>query len=243
MTREVRAAVLGFVGAVLVLVVVQGTVLRYVRPGAAPGVAGAGVVILLLALLGVIRGTAGHDDEDRDDEGHDDGGHRSGRAAWLLLVPVLVVLLAAPPTLGSEAVDLAGARTITVGRVPDDPLPPGDAPPVPLVDLVSRAATIPEGGRLAGHDVTLTGFVVRSRTGVGVDLVRLVISCCAADATPVRVHLDDPRSLAGGPGRDRWIAARVRLVAGTATAASRWTPTVRVVGADGVPAPAAPYEY
>jgi uncharacterized repeat protein (TIGR03943 family) len=245
-TREVRTAVLGFVGAVLLLVVVQGTVLRYVRPGAAPGVAVAGVVILGLALLDVVRGaaghgTAGHDTAGKEHEGHD-GGHGSGRAAWLLLVPVLVVLLAAPPTLGSEAVDLAGARTITVGRVPDDPLPPGDAPPVALVDLVSRAATIPDGGRLAGHDVTLTGFVVRSRTAPGVDLVRLVVSCCAADATPVRVHLDDPRSLAGEPGGDRWIAARVRLVPGTATPATRWTPTVRVVAADDVPAPAAPYE-
>jgi uncharacterized repeat protein (TIGR03943 family) len=227
-TSAVRTALLGFVGAVLVLVVVQGTVLRYVRPEAAPEVAAAGLVILALAL---VRTTEGHDD---------DGGHGSGRAAWLLLVPVLVVLLASPPALGSEAVDLAGPRTVAVGRVPDDPLPPGDAPPVALVDLVSRASTIPDGGRLAGHDVTLTGFVVPARGRPGVDLVRLVISCCAADATPVRVHLDDPRSPAGGAGPDRWFAARVRLVPGTATPADHWTPTVRVVGADEVPAPTPP---
>lgn len=154
MTREVRNALLVFVGAVLVLIVADGTVLHYVRPGMAPLVALAGVVLVGLALLDVVgelRGRA---------EGHDE--HGPGRSAWLLLVPVLVVLLAAPPSLGSDAVDLAGTRTVAVARVPDEPLPAGEAPVIALVDLVARAAASPDGGALAGRDVTVTGSWCRA---------------------------------------------------------------------------------
>ncbi|WP_433803353.1 TIGR03943 family putative permease subunit [Actinomycetospora sp. CA-084318] len=239
MTREVRNALLVFVGAVLVLIVADGTVLHYVRPGMAPLVAAAGVAVIALALLDVARDLRRAPEPD---DGHD---HGSGRSAWLLLVPVLVVLLAAPPSLGSDAVDLAGSRTVAVGRAPEEPLPPGEAPAIPVVDLVARAAATPDGGALAGRDVTLTGFVVPARDGAGVDLARLVISCCAADASPVRVHLDDPRSLVGAPGvgADRWVDARVRLVPGTATRESGFVPTATVLDAVEVPEPSPAYEY
>ncbi|GLZ53981.1 TIGR03943 family protein [Actinomycetospora sp. NBRC 106378] len=243
MTREVRNALLVFVGAVLVLIVADGTVLHYVRPGMAPLVAAAGVVVIALALLDVARDLRrrpepadGHDDD------HD---HGSGRSAWPLLVPVLVVLLAAPPSLGSDAVDLAGSRTVAVGRAPEEPLPPREAPAVPVVDLVARAAATPDGGALAGRDVTVTGFVVPARDGRGTDLARLVISCCAADASPVRVHVDDPAGLVGAPGTggDRWVSARVRLVPGTATRGTGFVPTVTVLDAAEVREPTPAYEY
>lgn len=238
MTREVRNALLVFVGAVLVLIVVDGTVLHYVRPGMAPLVAAAGLVVIGLALLDVAQ------DLRRRPVPTDEHEHGS-RSAWLLLVPVLVVLLAAPPSLGSDAVDLAGSRTVAVGRAPEEPLPPGEAPAIPVVDLVARAAATPDGGALAGRDVTLTGFVVPARDGAGVDLARLVISCCAADASPVRVHLDDPRALVGAPGggADRWVSARVRLVPGTATRATGFVPTVSVLDAGEVVEPTPAYEY
>ncbi|MEJ2871017.1 TIGR03943 family protein [Actinomycetospora sp. OC33-EN08] len=239
MSREVRNALLVFAGAVLVLIVVDGTVLHYVRPGMAPLVAAAGVVVIALALLDVVR------DLQRRPETDDDHDHGSGRSAWLLLAPVLVVLLAAPPSLGSDAVDLAGTRTVAVGRAPEEPLPPGESPAVPLVDLVARAAASPDGGALAGRELTVTGFVVAARDGPGVDLARLVISCCAADASPVRLRLDDPRGLVGGPGAasDRWVSARVRLVPGTATRESGFVPTVTVLDAAEVREPTPAYEY
>ncbi|WP_018331490.1 TIGR03943 family putative permease subunit [Actinomycetospora chiangmaiensis] len=238
MTREVRNALLVFVGAVLVLIVVDGAVLHYVRPGMAPLVAVAGAVVIALALLDVAQ--------DLRRRAVPDGEHdHEGRSAWLLLVPVLVVLLAAPPWLGSDAVDLAGSRTVAVGRAPEEPLPPGAAPAVPVVDLVARAAATPDGGALAGREVTLTGFVVPARDGRGVDLARLVISCCAADASPVRVHVDDPQGVVGAPGTgaDRWVAARVRLVPGTATRETGFVPTVTVRDAVAVPEPTPAYEY
>ncbi len=175
------------------------------RPAAAPLVLVAGLVIIVLALIDVVRDLQGRPDPaahgaDGDGLGHDGTGHHeTGRVAWLLLLPVLTVLLVSPSALGSDAVDLAGGRTAPTAAVPaDDPLPPGDAPVLAVVDFVSRVAAMSSSGRagqagpLVGRDVTLTGFVVPARTGPGTDLTRLVISCCAADASPVRVHLADP---------------------------------------------------
>jgi len=261
MTGEVRNALLVFVGGVLVLVVADGTYLHYVRPAAAPLVLVAGLVIIVLALIDVVRDLQGRPDPaahgaDGDGLGHDGTGHHeTGRVAWLLLLPVLTVLLVSPPALGSDAVDLAGGRTAPTAAVPaDDPLPPGDAPVLAVVDFVSRVAAMSSSGRagqagpLVGRDVTLTGFVVPARTGPGTDLTRLVISCCAADASPVRVHLADPvgalvpRMAAPSQG-DRWLRVRGRLVTGTGTAADGFVPTIRVVDAADVPPAVPAYEY
>ena len=248
MTDEVRNALLVFVGGVLVLIVADGTYTHYVRPAAAPLVLAAGLVIVALALTDVVRDLRGRPDAVPHDHHHPQ--ERSSRVAWLLLLPVLTVLLVAPPALGSDAVDLAGGRTApTAPTAPDAALPPGDAPALAVVDFVSRTAAAaspsPSPGpasALATRDVTLTGFVVPARAGSGSDLARLVISCCAADASPVRVHLQGVPA-AGTGGGDRWMRVRARWVAGTGGATDGFVPTVRVVDAVDVPAAVPAYEY
>lgn len=282
MSDEVRNALLVFAGGVLVLIVLDGTYTHYVRPGAGPLVLAAGLVIVGLALVDVVRDLRGLPDpldgpmvDTVGDASVPHESHGHGRTAWLLLAPVLVVLLVAPPPLGSDAALLAGDRTAPVpASTTDDPLPPGDAPALAVVDFVSRSSAAPDGP-LTGRDVTLTGFLTPSRPGgavgvaggsgaapgpstapgpsaaPGTDLARLVISCCAADASPVRVHLDGLPSIgpaaalgAGAEGRpDRWVQVRGRLVPGTATVASGHVPTLRVLAVEPVPAPDPAYEY
>ena len=91
--EQTRSVLLLAVGATAVWLWHSGEALNYVRPGLAPLVLAAGVVLLALGLLpplGLVgaraAGTAGGA-----------GGHRHrARVGWLLLVPVLVVLVVQP---------------------------------------------------------------------------------------------------------------------------------------------------
>lgn len=242
MRRETQNVLLVLVGGALIKIVLDGTYLRYVKPWSGPVVLAAGVVLVLLAVVAIVRDVRGA----RADDGHR---HRSTGAAWLMLLPVLAILLVAPPALGSAAVTGVGARAVSVaGDTAPPPLPPGEAPSVSVLDVVQRTAADPRG-ELTRRDVTLTGFTVPSTTGApGVDLARLVIACCAADASAVRVHLvsaaADP-GLAPAPGGapDRWVEVRGRVVEGTGTAADGHVPTLRVVSWSEVAVPDRVYEY
>jgi uncharacterized repeat protein (TIGR03943 family) len=116
------------------------------------------------------------------------------REAWvmgLMVVPVVLVLVAPPATLGTYSAGkrsgfsgtgfAASAREIGEGELT-------------LVD-VAAAQTTPEGERAlaarAGETVAFVGFVVR-RDDTPADellLTRYVVSCCAADATVAQVRV------------------------------------------------------
>ncbi|GAA4883001.1 TIGR03943 family putative permease subunit [Actinomycetospora straminea] len=259
MSRDTQHVLLVLVGGVLVKIVLDGSYLRYVRPWSATPVLLAGVVLVVVAVVGLVRDLRGlpvGDGEDHADHGH----HHGGPAAWMLVLPVLALLLVVPPALGSAAVGGPGARAAPVAAAPDDPLPPGDAPPLGLLEVVSRTAADPYG-LITTRDVTLTGFLVPARAPrpggtAPVDLARLVITCCAADASAVRVHLADPAGLlegigpgagdggpGGDPGADRWVAVRGRVVPGTGTASDGHVPTLTVTSSSLVATPEPVYEY
>ncbi|PVZ05787.1 TIGR03943 family putative permease subunit [Actinomycetospora cinnamomea] len=256
MRRDAQHVLLVLVGGVLVKIVLDGSYLRYVRAWSAAPVLAAGVVLITVALIALARDlrrpTAPPSGE--DDHDHDHGPDaRAGPAAWLMVLPVLALLLVVPPALGSAALRDTGARTAPAAAAPaDEPLPPGDAPPLGLLDVVSRTAADPHG-TITERDVTVTGFLVpAARTpppgATGLDVARLVISCCAADASAVRLHLADPADLLagvapGGAEGDRWVAIRGRVVAGTGTPADGHVPTLSVIGWSPVAAPVPVYEY
>lgn len=241
MRRETQNVLLVLLGGALGKIALDGSYLRYVKPWARPGLLAAGGVVLLLGVVAIVvdlrRGTVGSDPGAPHGPGH---GHRPPRSPWLLLLPVLAILLVAPPALGSDAVTRAGGRSAVAGRAPAafPPLPTGEAPTVGLSDFVSRAVWDTTGS-LERRPVRLTGFVVRQ--GSEVDLARLVISCCAADAQPVRVRLAGSGLTAAAP--DSWLDVRGVLVPGSATAADGYVPTVTVLDAQPVAAPSDPYEY
>jgi uncharacterized repeat protein (TIGR03943 family) len=198
MRREAQSVVLLLVGGAVIRTGLDGTYERYVRAEMRPFLLATGVLFAAVGLLELARAlqanTAASEPAD---------GHAHGRdVAWLLAAPMLVLLLLAPPALGSFAAERSGTA---VGDPPADagypPLPDGDPVRLSVLDYANRAV-FERGASLAQRRVMLTGFVTTDRTGTRY-LTRMAIACCAADARPVKVGLSGrvPRDL----GRDRWI--------------------------------------
>lgn len=211
-SRALGGVLLVLLGGVVLRVTVTGEFRDYVRAGLRLPLLAVGVVLVVLGVVAVARGWGRRAPEvaasarmhthgpaavsraeiaqTRRREGHDHS--RTPAAAWLLLAPVLLVLLAPPPALGAFA---AARGDGAIPEPPADtrfaPLAAGPAVPLAVHDYAWRAAW--DGGRsLAGRDVVLTGFVTPAPDG-GWSVTRTVMTCCAADARsyPVRV-VGDP---------------------------------------------------
>lgn len=216
MSREAGGTAVLLVGLLLVRLTVADVYQRYVRVEMGPWLLVAGTLLVGLGAATVVLAirrpvavaAAGRRDPDHE---HTD------RVGWLLLVPVLALLLAPPPALGSFGVSRSTPGvSIGAGGRTYGPLPPGDPSVLTLRELDERA--LDRGGEtLAGRVVALTGFVAGSDGG-GFQLARYQISCCAADATAAVVQVLRPGEPA--PTRDTWLT-----VVGV----------FRGVGPDGVP--------
>lgn len=142
---------------------------------------------------GLDEHTDGHTEDHGHADGHDDGhghdghghGHREPRISWLLVLPLLALILVAPPALGSYS----AMRTGTALQAPFGyaKLPAGDPVALGLVDYASRAA-YDHGRSLDGRQVKIIGFVALDHAGAPY-LVRMALNCCAADAQPVKIGL------------------------------------------------------
>jgi uncharacterized repeat protein (TIGR03943 family) len=222
--RDTQHVLLVLLGGALLRIAADDTYLRYVRPSHWWLLLAAGAVIVALALVGLVRDRAAP-------PAHE---HGHGHTPWLLLAPVMVIALVAPPALGADAVTRAGAGNAAVqasdvfGPLPDD---------LSVAEFVERAVW-DTSGSLDGREVTLTGFVVRR--GAAVELARLTIACCAADARPNRVRLVGD---VGDPVPDTWLQVRGVLQPGSATAANGRVPALTVSSARTIPPPPDPYEY
>lgn len=229
-SRDGVHVLLVLVGSALVKITADGTYLRYVKPATAPLVLTAGVVMIALAGTCIAR--------DLTHANHRGHHHPGTRWCWLLALPVLTIFLVAPPALGADTVLRAGHAT----RVAPPgngfaPLPRGTVP-MAVSEFVTRSVWDPIHA-LNTTTVALTGFVVHA---AGTDYVaRLVITCCAADATPMTVALTGGG--ASGLADDQWIRVTGRLRPGSATTANGYPPTLLVTGLRTVPPPADPYEH
>jgi uncharacterized repeat protein (TIGR03943 family) len=229
--RETQHVLLVLLGGALLRIAVDDTHLRYVRPEHRPVLVAAGAVMVVLAVVALVRDrTATHEAAEHD--------HGAGdrHAPWLLLAPVLVIALVAPPALGADAVTRAGPRNAVV-QASDafGPLPPGHPVEISVAEFVERAVW-DRTDALHGREVVLTGFAVRR--GADVELARMTIACCAADARPNRVRLAGDT---GEPAADTWLQVRGVLEPGS-TGADQ-VPTLAVTAVSPVAAPPDPYEY
>jgi uncharacterized repeat protein (TIGR03943 family) len=227
--RETQHVLLVLLGGALLRIAADDTHLRYVKPSHRGLLIAAGAVIVVLAAVALVRDLRGHGPADDHDHG---GSH----VPWLLLAPVLVIALVAPPALGADSVARAGVRNAVVRD--GDVFPPLPADPeLTVAEFVQRAAW-DTSGSLDGREVTLTGFTVRR--GAAAELARLTIACCAADARPNRVRLVGDL---GDPPPDTWLRVRGTVQPGSATAATGYVPALTVTASEIVTAPPDPYEY
>ncbi|MEU4423816.1 TIGR03943 family protein [Actinoplanes sp. NPDC024001] len=181
MNRQAQAVVLLLFGGAILRASLSDLYLRYVKEGLRPFLIAAGVALVATAIATLL-----YERRPRDDHGH---GHHEPRVGWLLILPVLGLLLVAPPALGSFTAGQSG--TLPVSDSDYAALPSDDPAPIGLLDYASRAL-FDDGRSLAGRRVRLTGFVAPGPDGAPM-LARIVMSCCAADGRPIKV------GLTGGP--------------------------------------------
>jgi putative membrane protein len=230
MRRETENTILLLVGLSIGLITLTGAFTRYVKPTLLPWLAITAVVAMGLALAAIVgdirRGGPGH-----DGDGHS---HRTG-VVWLLVVPVVVLIFVTPPPLRPQA----ATRSVTtvsndVLRRAFPPLPPGRAPEVSLPDVVMRAAN-DSSGSLTNRLITVTGFVLNEPGGL--DLARIVIICCAADAQLARIHLRDHDGAALRFADNTWLRVEGEVTPAVRQPHTAPIPTLRAVTVTPVNAP------
>ncbi|BBZ30501.1 TIGR03943 family protein [Mycolicibacterium madagascariense] len=239
MSRGAQNLVLLLIGLATAVMLVKGTYLNYVRPMLLPWLAAAAAGLIALGLVAIVTDlrNAHHEHQDADD-GH---GHRHRTwLGWLLLVPIAMVAFVVPPALGANGASAAPAISQPHRRA-FPPLPAGDAPTVSLPEVVMRAAA-DSTNSLVGRSITLTGFTLHRPNGI--DLGRVVIVCCAADAQLARVHLTGPgAAAAAGHADDSWLRIKGQIVPGSSHSDDGFIPTMTVTDVTSIDKPANTYAY
>ncbi len=211
MNRQAQAVVLLLLGGAVLRASVTDLYLRYVKEGLRPFLIAAGLLLVVAAIMTLwyeLRpartddpAAVPADEPDTGHGGHGGHGHHEPRVGWLLILPVLGLLLVAPPALGSYAASQAGTALSTPARSDYPPLPAGDPVSVSVLDYAARAL-FDRGTSIGDRRVRLTGFITTGPDRQPM-LARMVLSCCAADGRPVKLGLsgDVPTGLPD----DSWV--------------------------------------
>ncbi|CCH28828.1 TIGR03943 family protein [Actinosynnema sp. NPDC047251] len=170
---------------------------------------------------------------------HDGHEHGSSRSPWMLLLPVLAVFLISPPALGADTVNRSDRNAAQESKAGNGfaPLPGDRVIPLTIGEFVTRTAW-DDSGSLNDRTVKLTGFIVRKDQNVY--LARLTISCCAADAAPVKTLITGQDF--GALPTDQWVEAVGRVVPGSATRDNAYVPTFTVAEVTPIVPPEDTYE-
>jgi uncharacterized repeat protein (TIGR03943 family) len=196
-SARTQSLILLLFGAALVRLARTDALLRYVRPAARVPVLYAGLGIVLIAGVSVLRRERGAPDQRHG---------ATSRLGWMVLAPVVAVAVIAPPPLGAQSADRPPTAPPRPGHA-FTPLAGPDPVPIKLVDVVLRAVW-DHGRTLRGHSLRVIGFAVRASTE-GFIVARLVITCCAADAEPYDV---DVASHGPAPPRGQWVEVTGRFL-------------------------------
>jgi putative membrane protein len=233
-SRAAQHLVLVLVGLATAVMLFKGTYLNYVRPALLPWLIAAAVVLVVLGLTGVVR--------DLRDVAPDEHGHAHQTwLTWALLVPIALVAFVVPPPLDARGTNPPPAAVSAPKPRPFAALPAGPAPDVSLPEAVMRAAA-DSAHSLDGRTITLTGFTVAQAGRV--DLGRVVIVCCAADAQLARVHLAGPAAAAAaGQPDDTWMRITGMIQPGSSHAEDGFVPTMLVADAVRIDKPKNAYAY
>ncbi|WP_330329131.1 TIGR03943 family protein [Streptomyces sp. NBC_00536] len=226
MKRSAQAFLLLLIGSGLLHVsLFTDLCLRYVKPGMRPVLIVSGVLLLVLATADVWshrgpnawrRPTKTHEhaaadgDEPNDTvqpahahaHGHGHGHDHSSvpRVAWLLFLPALSLLVYAPPALGSYTASRESAKVVT--KQPSFEALPATSPLPMTLTQFTRRVQQDSTQAIKGRTVQMSGLVTLGQGHDGWYLTRIIISCCAADAQSVKVHVQGAPSLPA----DTWVA-------------------------------------
>jgi uncharacterized repeat protein (TIGR03943 family) len=246
--KQAQAVIMLLFGGAILKASLSDLYLRYVKEFLQPFLVVAGALLVAAAALTLwydlrggrkAKGTTAEEEEGHGDDGH--GHAHEPRVGWLLILPVLGLLLVAPPALGSDAASQSGSVLSAQSSDSDyPPLPAGDPVDVGLLDYASRAVF--DGGKsLTGRNLRLTGFVTPGPDGQ-LMLARMVLSCCAADGRPIKVGLSGEAP--AGVAADTWV----QVVGGYTTRVEKdpvndaEVPYLEVRSWQEVPAPKQQYE-
>ncbi len=236
MKRDVQGIVLVLVGGAVLRICWDDTYLSYVKESMRPWLLASGGLLVALGLLliaDVLR-QSGRSEESAPEHGHR---HRGGsRSAWLLLVPIVAIFVIAPPSLGAYTAARATTNVAAPASPKAPPLPATDPVPLLLADYAARAVW-DAGLTLQGRTVQLVGFVTPDPAG-GWWLTRLSLTCCAADATTVRVKAIGARDLPA----NTWVRVVGRWTPGGGTASDAAIPWVQPATVTEIRKPKNPYE-
>jgi putative membrane protein len=247
MSREAENTLLLLVGIATAMITIGGAFTRYVKPSMLPWLGLTAAVVIGLALVAMavdIRRGAAHGDHgdhgDHENPGpHGDHTHR-GSVAWLLLLPIVVLIFIAPPALRPQAFPPSVTAVSTdVLRREFPPIPDGRAPEVAVPEVMVRAAQ-DTAGTLDNRLITVVGFTLREADGV--DLGRVAIVCCAADARLARIHLRGPAAAEAAALPDEtWVRVEGTVITGSADGDSTSIPTLEVTKVTPIDEPANTY--
>jgi len=223
--------VLLLVGVSLVMVTITGAYTRYVKPAMLPWLAASAVVLIGLALTAIVR-------DIRSGAGRTHGSHNHrGGIVWLLVVPIVLLIFVVPPALSARAASPVTTSNAVQRAFP--PLQPGRAPTVSLPEVLMRIATDSTDG-LRGRLITVTGFTMRDAERV--DLAKIVIICCAADAQLARLHLSGPAAPVAAAAPDNtWVRVEGTVPTGQTYSGTSSIPTLDVTSVVRIDPPANTY--
>jgi putative membrane protein len=247
MSREAENTLLLLVGIATAMITIGGAFTRYVKPSMLPWLGLTAAVVIGLALVAMAvdirRGVAHGDHGDHGDHEnpgpHGDHTHR-GSVAWLLLLPIVVLIFIAPPALRPQAFPPSVTAVSTdVLRREFPPIPDGRAPELAVPEVMVRAAQ-DTAGTLDNRLITVVGFTLREADGI--DLGRVAIVCCAADARLARIHLRGPAAAEAAALPDEtWVRVEGTVITGSADGDSTSIPTLEVAKVTPIDEPANTY--
>ena len=239
MRRETQNILLILLGGALLKLSFTDMYLRYVKAGLQPLLIAAGATMILLAGLAIVRDLRAGKEATEAPEAHGDHEHKSSRSPWMLLLPVLAVFLISPPALGADTVNRSDRNAAQEAKSANGfaALPEGAVIPLSLGEFVTRTAW-DDSGSLDDRAVKLTGFVVRKNDFTYV--ARLAISCCAADASPIKVRLTG--SGFDAMPTDQWVEVTGKVVPKSATKETAYVPTFTVSEIAPIATPVDTYE-
>ena len=165
----------------------------------------------------------------------------------LLTAAILGLLIAPKPLASSKAMQQQTSASVTVTRSNPQSFRANQNPAErSLVEWVRLLNVYPEPNAYEGQPMEISGFVMPSTPEDGLPsnyiwLARFTITCCAADAYPLRLPVQLPKSNRRNYDADTWLT--VTGTAQTATIGRDRQLAVQASKIRPIDPPANPYEY